>query len=93
MPNSNLPATIEAAVRLLESLVPVDEQSKIIGMQESDLVNLHFSLGLWIRNQLGIGGANTPLLEATGEAHPDDASGVIIRAFWMALREDLPKIH
>lgn len=90
---NHLPTTIEAAVRLLKSVVPDDEQRKIISMQESDLVNLHFGLGLWIRNHLELGSSNSALLESTGETHADDASGVLIKALWLALRADLPKIH
>jgi hypothetical protein len=42
---------------------------------------------------LGLWNGNAALLDATGEAHADDASGVIIRAFWLALRAELPKVH
>ena len=95
MPSSKveLPATIDAAVRLLRGLVPDAEQSRIAYMQEEELINLHLGLGMWIRNNLGLWQGNAALLDATGEAHPDDAAGAIIRAFWMALRADLPKVH
>lgn len=42
---------------------------------------------------MGLWGGNPALLSATGEANADDAAGVIIRAFWQALRDDLPKVH
>lgn len=87
------PTTVEAAVRLLQGLVPENEQVKLAALAADDLMTLHFGLGQWIRNHLGLWGANPPLLAATGEANADDASGVIIRAFWQALRDDLPKIH
>jgi hypothetical protein len=87
------PRTIDEAVRLLLALVPDPEQAKIAAMPENDLIRLHFGLGMWIRNNLGLWQANSPLLEATGETDPDDASGVIIRAFWQRLRDDLPKVH
>lgn len=54
---------------------------------------LHFGLGQWVRNNLGLWGSNPPLLEATGKDNADDASAVIVRAFWQALRHDLPKLH
>lgn len=62
-------------------------------MMEADLMMLHFGLGQWVRNHLGLLGDNPALLEATGERHPDDASGLIIRAFWLRLRDGLPKVH
>ena len=89
----DLPGTVDAAVRLLRGLVPEAEQAKIAYMREDELVTLHLGLGMWIRNNLGLWQGNVALLEATGEAHADDASGVIIRAFWLALREDLPRVH
>ena len=87
------PTTVEAAVRLLQGMVPKIEQTKIAAMAEDELMALHFGLGQWVRNHLGLWGDNAALLQATGEINADDASGVIIRAFWQALRDDLPKVH
>jgi hypothetical protein len=88
-----LPATVDAAVRLLQGLVPEEEQTRIAFMPEAELPTLDFGLGQWIRNNLGLWGLNSDLLAATGETHADDASGVIVRAFWIALKDELPKVH
>ena len=88
-----VPATVDAAVRLLRGLLPDAEQARIAYMTEEDLISLDIGLGMWIRNNLGLWQGNVALLGATGEAHADDASGVIIRALWLALREELPKVH
>ncbi len=88
-----LPGTVDAAVRLLRGLVPDAEQARIAYLQEDELIGLDLGLGMWIRNNLGLWQGNVALLEATGESDADDASGVIIRAFWLALRADLPKVH
>lgn len=87
------PATVEEVVRLLLGLVPDDEQSMIAAMKEDDLIDLHFGLGHWVRNNLGLWDNNSALLDATGELGADDASDKIIRAFWRSLRDDLPKVH
>ena len=87
------PTTVEAAVRLLQGLVPECEQAKIAAMSEDELTTLHLGLGQWVRNNLGLWGGNPALLIATDETNADDAAGVIIRAFWQALRDDLPKVH
>lgn len=42
---------------------------------------------------MGLWGDNPALLPATGELHADDASGVIVRALWVKLRDDLPRVH
>ena len=62
-------------------------------MLRRGLTTRHFGLGQWVRNNLGLWQGNPQLLAATGEGHPDDASGVIIHAFWQRLRDDLPKLH
>jgi hypothetical protein len=90
---AKFPATVEAAVRLLIELVPESEQTKIAFMPESELQNLDFGLGQWVRNNLGLWGANPQLLADTGQKCADDASVVIVRAFWLALKNDLPKLH
>jgi hypothetical protein len=87
------PATVESAVRLLQSLVPEAEQARIATMPEDELITLHFGLGQWVRNHLGLWHDDPALLKATGETNADDASGVIIRAFWQALRDSQPKVH
>ena len=88
-----LPKTVDAAVRILRALVPIEEQAKVTLLKEEELVGLHFGLGQWVRNYFGLWGANRELLDATGGKEADDASDVIIREFWLALRNDLPKLH
>ena len=85
--------TVESAVRLLRGLVPEAEQSRIACLDESELVTLDLGLGMWIRNNLGLWQNDAALLEATGAEDADEASSVIIRALWVALRSELPKIH
>ena len=87
------PTTVDAAVRLLLSMVEESEQAKIAVMDSEDIYTLHFGLGMWIRNHMGFYAGNAQLLKATGETEPDDASMVIMRAFRDRLRADLPKIH
>jgi hypothetical protein len=88
----DLPTTIEAAIRLLLAMVPDSEQGKIASMAEDDLVSLHFGLGTWIRNHLGMWRGNPELLAATGKQDPDEASGAIIQALWQRLRDEFPKL-
>lgn len=90
---NEFPTTVDAAVRLLLGLVEESEQARIAAMDSDDIYTLHFGLGTWIRNHMGFYAGNAQLLKATGEVEPDDASMVIMRAFWDRLRADLPKIH
>jgi len=90
---NSFPTTVDAAVRLLMSMVDESEQVKIAAMNVDDLSSLHFGLGMWIRNNMGFYSGNAQLLKATGEMEPDDASMVIIRAFREQLRSAIPKVH
>ena len=90
---TELPSTVDGAVRLMLGLMPDDERIRIASMAESDLVDLHFGLGQWVRNYLVLWNDNNLLMTATGESNADDASAVIVRAFWERLREELPKLH
>jgi len=90
---NEFPTTVDAAVRLLLGMVEEADQVQISSMTNDDLYKLHFGLGMWIRNNMGFCAGNTALLKDTGEAEPDDASMVIIRAFRDRLNSEKPKIH
>lgn len=83
---NEFPTTVDAAVRLLLSMVEESEQAKIAAMGSDELYTLHFGLGTWIRNHMGFYAGNDQLLKATGETEPDDASMVIMRVFRDRLR-------
>ena len=86
-------STIDAAVRLLKTMVGEEDQAKIAHMDEADLYHLHFGLGAWIGNNLSLYAGNNLLLRATEMAEPDDGSMVIIKVFWEELRAGLPRMH
>lgn len=91
------PVTIDEAVGVVIAALSDDDKVKIAAMSKSDLFHLHFGLGLWIRNNLGLWQCNDPLKQAIRESHQvthtDDASMVIIEAVWQRLREMVPKVH
>ena len=90
---TDVPVTVDAAVRALRALVSIEEQGKICSLREDQLVSLHWGLGQWVRNHFGLWGINHALLNATGKEGADDASEVILREFWSSLRDELPKLH
>ena len=90
---SNFPETVDAAVRLLVALVPEQEQTRIATLPRSELIDLHFGLGTWIRNNLGFWQGNHALMQACAAQSADDASAVLVEAFWQHLREREPKLH
>ena len=86
------PKTVDEAVNVLISKLSLRDKSSIAKMSEDDLGNLHFTLGLYTRNQL-LYPRNDQLLESCRQAamdkylHWDQASGVIIKELWERLKE------
>jgi hypothetical protein len=91
------PATIDEAVGVVIATLSDEDQATIAAMAESELIGLHFGLGAWIRNNLGLWKGNDRLMMAVRKGdqpmHPDDASMVIVHAVWGRLRELAPKVH
>ena len=48
------PKSVDAAVRLLMTMVPSDERARIAGMAYEDFEYLHLGLAMWIRNNLAV---------------------------------------
>ncbi|MEF8755713.1 MAG: DUF6794 domain-containing protein [Accumulibacter sp.] len=76
------PSTIDEAVGVVIATLSDEDQAAIAAMAESELIGLHFGLGGWMRNNLGLWKGSRALLEATGEADAYDASKVIVEAAW-----------
>ncbi|NOS75001.1 MAG: hypothetical protein HOP36_10815 [Methyloglobulus sp.] len=56
-------------------------------MSESELIDLHFGLGLAVRNAFGLHDRGSTLRLSCGTEHPDDASQIIIQALWEKVKE------
>lgn len=83
----SLPNTVDEAVNRLLAILSVSECSEIACMQEDELIQFHFSLGVAIRNAFGLHNPDSNLLSDCGAGiHPDDASQIIIRALWNQLQ-------
>ena len=93
MSQADLATTVEAAVRILRSMILDKEQAEIAAMAEEDLVNLHLGLGFWIRSAFGLWKDDSKLLAATEERDPDDAALTIILALWRTLRREQVRLH
>lgn len=91
------PETIDKAVGVVIAALSDDEKARMVAMAKSELSGLHFGLGMWIRNNLGLWKGSDQLMRVIGEDDEliaaDDASMVIIEAVWERLREMVPKVH
>ena len=91
----NLPQTVDEAVGRLISELTLKDKTKIANMDDENLIVLHFSLGMYIRDKFGLWSGNGKLMEpcchVSGDdnLHEDDASWVIIEE----LREKLRKTN
>ena len=83
---STLTTVEEVVVDIIDNMSEADK-TEVLHTAEKELIWFHHGWGRQIRNQYNLW-QNTELVKATGTVHPDDASGVIIKAFWKALREN-----
>lgn len=82
MQPKQFPETIDEAVGVVIAALSEEEKARMVAMAQSELRGLHFGLGMWIRNHLGLWKGNDKLMLAIGRGDesiaPDDASMVII---------------
>jgi hypothetical protein len=86
------PKTLDETVKILISELSLKDKNTIANMAEGDLSDLHFSLGLSIRNRF-LYPRNEKLLESCRKEavdkylHGDQASTVILKRLWKKLKE------
>jgi hypothetical protein len=80
-----MPETVDEAVDRLMMILDDEQKDSITVMQKENLFNLHFSLGIAIRNAFSLHAYGNKLLASCGAAHPDDASEQIINKLWIRL--------
>jgi hypothetical protein len=77
-------APIDEAVGVVIASLSDQNKAAIAAMAESELIGLHFGLGMWIRNNLGLWKGNGELMqsirERDTEINPDDVTMVIVEA-------------
>jgi hypothetical protein len=84
---SSLPETVDEAIDRLLLVLDKNQQSSLAAMQEQDLVELHFTLGMSIRNAFKLHRPDSKLAKSCGASmHPDDISGLIIAKLWQRLQ-------
>lgn len=81
------PSSVEEAIDLLNTVLTADEKREIAETPKENLIEYHFSLGRWIRNNFDLWAENSALLEALGSTHPDHASKVLIERYWRSLQK------
>jgi len=80
------PDTVAEAVDKLLFILSDDQKDEIRVLKEDDLIDLHFGLGLAIRNAFGLHDLDSKLLADCGTKHPDGGAGVIVNELWKRLK-------
>ena len=94
----DIPETIEEAVEIMLLNTNDKDKEVISKMQEKDLTLIHHGFGTCIRNNFKMWDPESKLVQDCAKRdnsikhrshyiHPDDASGVVIKAFWEKLNE------
>jgi len=79
------PETVNDAVDFLMRILTDEQKNEIAALREDELFDLHFTLGMAIRNAFGLHDLNSKLLADCGTKHPDDGAGVVIEKLWRIL--------
>jgi hypothetical protein len=66
------PTTVDEAVGKILQVLNEKDKEKIKNYHNKwNMATFHFTLGMWIRNEFGIGGGNSDLMASIKEGHPD----------------------
>ena len=82
------PNPLEAAVECIIAQLSEEDGASLKNATADDMIMMHFGLGMWIRNNLGLreGSPLRNFLADRGISHEDDMSGGVIRAVRARLR-------
>jgi hypothetical protein len=84
---SDIPATVVEATELMMAVIPKQVQDDIRAMKSEDIGRLHFSLGKWARNNFQLSNADSEIRKQIGTVCADNASSIIVWAFWERLQK------
>ncbi|MGZ8942801.1 MAG: DUF6794 domain-containing protein [Methylobacter sp.] len=79
------PETVAEAIDWLMEILDDEDKASLAAMREENLINLHFGLGMEIRNAFRLHEPESKLLDSCGVTHPDDACEVIVKTLWSQL--------
>ena len=84
------PETFAEAVDEVIRVLPQESLDELKKLQRGELFCTHFGIGMWIRNELGLWGENTKLLESEEFQfiHTDSMSTKLVEAVWEKLNGD-----
>ena len=92
-PTAKPPKTVQEAIEILISNLPLKEKTTIANMSEEELIKLNANLGRYVMDKFGLWSGNEKLVESCLELvdyplhNEDDAAAVIVKELWLKLRQ------
>ena len=83
------PLTFDEAVKRVIATLTEADKVEILKFPKKDLVLLHMSMGMKIRNDFGLHQGNDALMRACGTMDADAVSTDIVEAVWKRLKAEL----
>lgn len=82
-----IPTDLEDCFSTLDSLLSPEDIQTMKAGTEDDMIQYHFGLGMWMRNNCGLWGGSrlAKWFNGIGINHPDDMSGIILDSNWRYL--------
>jgi len=87
------PQSVTEAVERLFSKMPLKDKTTVANMSQTELPDLHLTLGRYIMNNFGLLSGNRELMKSCRSEskdvlrHEEDGVGIIINALWEKLRQ------
>jgi hypothetical protein len=76
------PESVTDAVDFLMRILTDEQKNEISALREDELFDLHFTLGMAIRNAFGLHDLDSKLLADCGTKHPDDGGMGVVNRLW-----------
>jgi len=82
-----VPKDLDDALKQLDLLLGDMGRAEVQRAKESDMIQYHMGLGLWMRNNWGLwaGSRLAQYFNQIGIRHPDDMTGIIFDSYWRRL--------
>ena len=85
-----IPKNLDECFKVLDGMISPEDRFKFRENLEKDVSNLHFNLGMKLRNNWGLW-TDSELknwFKNIGIHHPDDMSGIILTSYWRYLNDE-----
>lgn len=79
------PKNLKEAIDILEKIIPQSFKNEILNSKSFEELNLHFTLGLDLRNNFSMWDKNSPLVIKTGSSG-DQLSSTVLKCFYYHLK-------